>query len=242
MDKEFRDYEEILDQYLTPEEKEEFQNTTEQMVKFLNVKDREDRALKLLGEKYKEEFEILQYCGQKFPDNYFEVNAYSKDYPDLVFKAQVDLQSDIIADTYAVRRTCQNFSDYLNNRFDFSENYFRFYVESYIYYINIPDSKYDFRQLMKDYPKNQFNVYLFLELFDSSKMETLKDSISRLFNDLESFSGDVIVYSLSVSQKKEIEAYLSSRPRIFTDFIWDNEQYCLGKFKIVNGRIKESSI
>ena len=122
-----------------------------------NAKARKKQAAEALEQKYHEKFEVTDYRNAGFMADYYTVQAYADEYPDLLFEASVDIKSGNVMDSYVTKRLCDRLSDKISQNLGILENDYFVFTEAMLGDTLLTDPMVSLEDYMKDGP-NKFTV------------------------------------------------------------------------------------
>ena len=178
---------------------------------------RTKRAKKLLENKYEANFEIMTYRDQQIASNYFTVNAYNSEEPNLIFEANVGISEDFIDDSYVVRKICQRMAETMEDKVSFFVERYRIYVEATALITVLNNPEIEYTDIQEVIPGNRYRVHLFITP-GSDETNITKESLYSLFEGFDLLSGSFNLYNVNLETFKEIETYLDSQPRLYYSF------------------------
>lgn len=201
-------------------------------------------AVKLLNEKYNESFVIDETLSYSLLYKNYTVIAYQKDNPNLLFRAEIDMEEGTIRDNYVVKLLTQDMEDKI------AQNLNNF---SGIYYINVDaghepnfskkeyseNSYITLKEFMEFIPSNKFAVYVHY-VPDKMNPEQVYDSLRVMFNGMEPIGGKIHFYIMNEQELAKVQEYCENNDRIYSDFKEWLKHYKIGIINFENGVMVDS--
>lgn len=202
--------------------------------------DRKNKAEMLLEKKYGEEFTVTEYLGHEVGSDYYTVNAYADNWPDLPFEASPVLDGSGISDDYVSRRVCRKISDRVAENLSGALP-FNFYVHTGIMsgdsVCSDPDVGIEeFATVWEPY--NQFYIYILVDSHNLSDAE-LNNCIMSALSGLSCINGNITVYFADQGTIDFAEKYIKTNTGLYDDyfdFIEHKKKTEYVQYKIENGR------
>lgn len=183
----------------------------------------EELSVRLLQEKYDEEFEIAKYLGRQSMNEYFQVVAFSKDYPELLFEAKVACDGSYVMDEYVASRVCHLAGERIEHNVGALPGYMQIKVEAVSKSIDSDKADMSVQEFMSVKTKNRFAVYL-IYCPSGKDSEKTYQAIVSAFSGLECMSGNIQFYLTDEKILKQAQEYLSETTNIDYEFTEALEQ------------------
>ena len=227
---------------------ETLQNT-EMIENMITPKEMALAAQNALEEKYNEPFEIVETYMQKLLEDYYMVLAYAKAFPELLFRADVDVLTGTVTDTYVMRRICARISEIISENLSKIKEDCFVYTQALFPYTLVDDPSMEPAAYAGLFPGNQFMVFLCVKV-DSvedihrdvivSESENTSQSLHFLqsvdfFCGLEVLKGTLKVYVTDDRLQRKIIDYVSKNVAVYDDFYEMTEDAFRGEFAFEKG-------
>lgn len=178
---------------------------------------RKEQAEKALEQKYQEKFVITEYKDAGFMADYYVVQAYANEYPDLLFQASVDIESGSIMDSYVSKRLCDRISEKISQNIGTLNTDYYVFTEVMFENTLLGNPMATLEEYMKESPENEFVIYIFLDE-KGTEEENVSKSLKNMLNEISGLTGEVALYRVNSEMLTNIEEYLSSHDGIYHDF------------------------
>ncbi len=179
--------------------------------------DKKTAAQKLLEEKYNEEFVVYEYSGQKLFNDYYTVNAYPKNNPELLFTASVDSDNKSLSDTFVSRNVCQKLADRVSRNLDDVSGYVYVSAETQMDEVITDDQDISVEDFINQNPGNDFIVYVIV-VPDEKNPDNLYGKITGMFKNIEMASGGVHLYVCDEELMGKAHQYDLDNAKKFDDY------------------------
>lgn len=178
-----------------------------------NRKEQEEQAVQMLNEKYNEEFQIERYLGQESMNDYYEVLAFSTEYPDILFEAKAARDGSFIMDEYVASRVCRKAEEQMEEQLGGLPGYIQLKVQAVSKSIDSAQADMSMQEFMSLKSNNRFAVYLIYSPaeIDSSKVY---QNLTGMFSGLECMSGNIQLYVTDEKVLKQTQEYLGQRAKV----------------------------
>jgi hypothetical protein len=177
-------------------------------------KEREKLAVRLLGEKYGEEFEVLEVRPISFPFTHFKLICYPVENPGLLFEVRLSLDGKSIHEGYAVQKVCTRLADKLREKVSDEECEVYIRVESVKK--EIPETDMPLDDFLNAYSTNKYRIVLF---YTSSGQREIPETVFKeILDGEERLSGVIRAYCLPEKEYADALAYAESHDRFYMDF------------------------
>lgn len=191
-------------------------------------------AAEALEQKYHEQFEVLA-CkeGGLFKD-YYMVQAYSVEYPDLIFEASIEDKSGAVMDGYVTKRLCDRISEKISQNLGKLENDYYIFTEAMFSESLVADPEILLEEYVKKEPGNEFTIYLCMDKNGASVENIVAASVD-MMNGISGISGSVSIYLLDTELLADIQEYVTSHDTTYAEFDDMTDEARVGCVPFENG-------
>ena len=196
-------------------------------------KEREKLAVKLLGEKYGEDFEVLEVRPISFPFTDFKLICYPAENPGMLFEVRLSPDGKSIREGYAVQKVCTRLAEKLREKVSDEECEVYIRVESLKK--EIPETDMPLDDFLKAYRENRYRIVLFYTA-DGQK-EVPESVFKEMLEGEERLSGVIRSYCLPEKMYADALAYAESHDRLYMDFDEKMKGYDPVDILIENGKM-----
>lgn len=190
---------------------------TELMACVPNRQRYEEQAVQLLQEEYDEEFEIEKYMGHQSMNEYYEVTAFSKKYPEVLFEAKAACDGSYILDEYVASRVCRTVEEQIENNLSGLQGYIQIKVQAISKSIDSNKADMSIQEFMSIKTQNRFVVYLTCSPVKTD-MRQLYQTLSGAFTGLECITGSIKLYITDQEILKQVQKYLEENAKVDYEF------------------------
>ena len=198
-----------------------------------NAKARKKQAAEALEQKYHEKFEVTDYRNAGFMADYYTVQAYADEYPDLLFEASVDIKSGNVMDSYVTKRLCDRLSDKISQNLGILENDYFVFTEAMLGDTLLTDPMVSLEDYMKDGP-NKFTVYLCMNQ-ENANIQNITEALGKLLDGITGIHGSIAFYLMDSELLKNVQEYVTSHDDTYGDFDEMVEDAYIGSTEFENG-------
>ena len=198
-----------------------------------NAKARKKQAAEALEQKYHEKFEVTDYRNAGFMADYYTVQAYADEYPDLLFEASVDIKSGNVMDSYVTKRLCDRLSDKISQNLGILENDYFVFTEAMLGDTLLTDPMVSLEDYMKDGP-NKFTVYLCMNQ-ENANIQNIAEALGKLLDGITGIHGSIAFYLMDSELLKNVQEYVTSHDDTYGDFDEMVEDAYIGSTEFENG-------
>ena len=198
-----------------------------------NAKARKKQAAEALEQKYHEKFEVTDYRNAGFMADYYTVQAYADEYPDLLFDASVDIKSGNVMDSYVTKRLCDRLSDKISQNLGILENDYFVFTEAMLGDTLLTDPMVSLEDYMKDGP-NKFTVYLCMNQ-ENANIQNITEALGKLLDGITGIHGSIAFYLMDSELLKNVQEYVTSHDDTYGDFDEMVEDAYIGSTEFENG-------
>ena len=193
----------------------------------MSSEEHKDLAKDLLEDKYDEEFVISKNLGEGFhldegiekgfmTDEY-SVEAYSEEYPEIIFDATVFPDKSKVSDTYAVKRILYSTARKIEDNLKGLGGDYYVHIIPLVYDTGIDDPEAGIEELVENNDKNSYTVYLLYSPDDEADKTTYQ-YVSNMFQGLECMNGKVSFYVLDRKTLNKAEKYIEENKELYQEF------------------------
>ncbi len=183
---------------------------------FPAAKEQMQEAAQILEDKYHEKFEILSLKQPDLGTNYYSVFAYSVDYPDLVFRADISRDAAISTDEYVCDRVCAQMSEKMEENLQALQDDYSIFTEAMLPGTAITDPNASLKAFLEDGP-NKFYIYVCIAKQEESD-GTISKELSHILDGLEQIDGTLQLYYVDQELLSDIQGYVTSHDKVYTEF------------------------
>ena len=194
------------------------------------------QAEKALEEKYGESFQITNYNGVAFGDDYYTVNAYAEAHPEIPFLAAVDLKSGVVSDPYVTKRLCGRISDKVIGNIAAIKDDIYVFTEAVLDSTLLTDPDISFEDYMQEMPETKFYLHIFINHQTSTKKE-LANELLKVAYCFYKLNGSLCLYTGTEEQINNVREYAESNNELYHEFQTMTDDLYIGTYKIVNGKV-----
>ena len=205
----------------------------------MGIDNRKNRAKELLEEKYGEEFIVTKYLGSPFMTGYFEVEAYPRCNPELLFKAAVDVDGKEVEDQYVSKSICYNTADLIEQNLNGLRGSYFISIIPIAKNTILSNPQASMEDFVKANDKNRFSVYFFYCPDEQVDKETYA-SVCEMFKGLECMSGNIPMYVVEEKLLNQVEDYAGENRAFFNDFKLMTKPFHKGYIPFENGKVTMS--
>lgn len=200
-------------------------------------KEYEQLACSLLEEKYGESFEIENYLGHEWTEDFFEVLVSPTEHPDIFFEAQVKCDGSGLSDEYIEARVCRKVEEQIAENISTLKGYFIVKSHAVIKSIRSNDSDMSISEFVEQIPENSFAVYLHY-CPEQDSAQNVYQALSKTFNHLEMLKGNIQFYITDEKTLKSVQGYFEENSKIYSEYkkILENSHHIIIPFE--NGTIQ----
>ena len=195
---------------------------------------RKREAAEALGNKYQEEFEIISYKAPELLQDYYTVKAYSLDYPNLVFQAEVGVETGDVSDSYVTKRLCSRISEKISRNLGTLETDYYVFTEAMLDETVITDPEVSLADYMAEGPGNRFTVYFCIDK-NGADAGNIALAAAGMFKDLPQMSGSLCIYLAEPELLADIQDYVESHDDTYTEFDEMTDEAYIGSESFENG-------
>lgn len=201
--------------------------------------EREEKAQRLLTEKYNEQFEIVEVVSQRFGENYYDIVAYPESDPDIRFWASIDTGDDYFSDGYVQRCLCTRLADQIQQNLDEFPGYSYVYVTLPKIQPKVEDKDIRLEDYVKLYDGVMFHIYIHLcpnDMNDSGIFENLMKSLKGM----EALDGLLYLYVEDEEMFAKVQSYFEEKVEPDIDYTTLTEDCKIGRYEVQKGVINIS--
>ena len=196
-------------------------------------KERQDLAVKLLGEKYGESFEVLEVRPVRFPFTDFKLICYPADNPGMLFEVGLSPDGKTIREGYAVHKVCARLADKLREKVSDEECEVYIRVESVKK--EIPETDMPLDDFLEAYSTNRYRIVMFYT--SEGQREVPESVLKEMLEGEERLSGVIRAYCLPEKEYADALAYAESHDHFYMDFDEKLKAYAPVDILIENGKM-----
>lgn len=191
-------------------------------------------AAEALEQKYHEQFEVLACKEGGIFKDYYTVQAYSVEYPDLIFEASIEDESGAVMDGYVTKRLCDRISEKISQNLGKLENDYYIFTEAMFAGSLVTDPEILLEEYVKREPENKFTVYLCMDKNGASAENIVSASVD-MMNGISGISGSVSVYLGDAKLLVDIQEYVTSHDTTYAEFDDMTGEARIGSVPFENG-------
>lgn len=182
-----------------------------------NIREQKAQAVQLLNDKYHEDFEIERFLGQESMNDYYEVLAFSTEYPEVLFEARAARDGSYIMDEYVASRVCRKVEQQLEEQLGGLAGYTQVKVQAVSKSIDSAEADMSIQEFMSLKAENKFAVYL---IYSPVQMDPQKvyQTLTGMFTGLECMSGSIQLYVTSEKILQQTQIYLEQTAKVDYEF------------------------
>lgn len=180
-----------------------------------NTDEKKNNAETLLEKKYNEKFSVYEYGGKEPMQDWYTVRAYSIEYPDIIFKAEIDTDNRI-SDNYVQRRVGCALKDTIEESFKDLNGGFVVFATPTTYYTVSTDPDITPEKFNEENPTNDFYICLFFDqsIYDGKQIyEYVKKAVS----ELKDLKGCIEVVLTEGKKIPEIDTYFTRQDDMYSE-------------------------
>lgn len=196
------------------------------------------RAEELLREKYHEDFVVYQYIGQGMLDNFYTINAYSLSHPEMPFNAYVSIGGSSVSDEYFTKILCEKMAHKIMENMAGISGDFYIHIQPMLMSSVESDIQISVKDYLKNNPFNFYTIYMYIDL--KEKMTDLYAKIGDSISKIGMIDGNLILYQMSDEKILEVQEYVDTHTRIYSEHDETTEAYMLGIFEFEKGKFKNT--
>lgn len=176
-----------------------------------------EQAARLLNEKYDEVFVIDKYLGQEHMNDYYEVQAYSENYPAVLFEAKAAKDGSTISDEYVAARVCYTIEKQIQSNIESLPGYMQIDVHAVSNSIDSSDADMTPKQFAELKTKNKYVVYIHYcpQEYDADRVYEV---ILNTMNGLDYLSGRIRFYIVEEEVLSQVQNYLEEYANLYYDY------------------------
>lgn len=174
-------------------------------------------AKELLDKKYNKEFKVLRYRGDKYPEEFFAVDAYEKTHPSMVFEAWISNEEDEVRDSYVVKKACESIRQKIIENLDYYTGDLGIVVLSELLITSLSDDSITYESIHKYLPNNRYGIHLYMNTEDVEGKIEYSD-LKQMLKGLDNISGSISLFRLNEEKKEELIRYVSQRAKIYSSY------------------------
>ena len=194
------------------------------------------QAEKALEEKYGEAFQITNYNGVAFGDDYYTVDAYAEAHPEIPFLASIDLKNGVVSDPYVTKRLCGRISDKVIENIAAIKDDIYVFTEAALDGTLLTDPEISFEAYIQEMPETKFYIHIFIDHQASTKKE-LVNELLKTADGFPQLNGSLCLYFGTEEQLNNIREYAESHNELYREFQTMTDDMYIGTYKIVNGNV-----
>lgn len=202
---------------------------------------RKKQAAEALRKKYNEEFEIVSVREGGMLRDYWTAEAYSVEYPELVFKASIDNESGAIMDSYVTLRLCDRLAKQMSKNIGALENDYYIFVEAMLGDSVLTDPEVTLEDYLADAPGNRFVVNLCIEPIEDSA-KAIASELFHLLDGIQGINGSMKIYLTDVELMEKVQEYVKSHDNTYHDFDEMTQEALIGSVPFENGTFSLTEI
>ena len=198
-----------------------------------NASVRKKQAAEALEQKYHEKFEVTDYRNAGFMADYYTVQAYADEYPDILFEASVDIKSGNVMDSYVTKRLCDRLSDKISQNLGVLENDYFVFTEAMLGDTLLTDPMVSLEDYMKDGP-NKFTIYLCMNQ-ENANIQNIAAALGKMLDGITGIGGSIAFYLMDSELMQNVQEYVTSHDDTYGDFDEMVEDAYIGSTEFENG-------
>ncbi len=198
---------------------DEMKQELDAFVKKNDSKRRCEVAKELLEKKYNKEFEILRYRGDKFPEEYYSVEAYEKKHPSIPFEAWISNQEDEIQDSYVMKMVCESVRNKIIKNLDYFKGNMSVMVfsEELLTSLSNPDIGYE--KIIEEVPNNRYSVHLYCNSECINHYLQYTD-LRNMLRDLNGLKGSINIFQVNENEREKLIEYVNTHVKLYSSY-WE---------------------
>lgn len=197
---------------------------------------RKEKVVDLLHEKYKEEFEIIAYKDTGIFEDYYTVKAYCVNYPDLLFQAYVDIETENITDSYVTKRLMDRVSEKMSLNIGTLENDYFIFIDPVFKDTLLIDPLVSLEDYIKEMPENKYAIYLCIDR-ENLNSKNVVSSLIHMMDGISEMNGTLYIYLPDSSLMAQIQEYVRTNDDIYSDFDKMTKDAYIGFVDFQNGSL-----
>ena len=196
---------------------------------------RED-ASNMLQAKYGETFTVTKYLGKDFKYKYYEVEAYSNNYPDIIFTASIENDLSGMSDSYGTKRLGRTISNTLTEEIKELDTNCYVYTEFVIPDYPVDDPNLTVPEMNNELEQKSVSIYIFLT--EDFGVDEVITTVEKSLLHIPKFKGVLRIFRLSNQEIEEIKEYRNKEIREF-DVEVKMSDCEIGRYRFENSEIVE---
>ena len=205
-------------------------------------RERNEKAERLLEEKYGEQFVIDENRGQQPTDDFYTVIAHSEKYPTILFSAGIGVENDSVSDTYVCERLMARMSNEMSKSMGALKGESYIFVQGFQEYTNYDDPNISLEAFLAEVPAAyDFTVYLNYVPAEGETAEDIYEGASSMVSRITAAKGVVAVYICDEKTLGEIQKYVESHDILYSSYDEIVEDKFAGVIQYDGGRLISSS-
>lgn len=195
---------------------------------------KKQQAAEALEKKYQEEFEIVNCRNAGFAADYYMVQAYAKEYPELLFEASVDNETKSVMDSYVTKRLCNRISEKISWNLAALQTDYYVFTEALIGDTVLTDPMVALEDYMKEAPGNKFTIYLCMDE-QNADAQNIVTVLKNMLDDISGINGSIVFFLPNAELLLKIQEYVVSHDDTYDEFDKMVEDAYIGSVKVENG-------
>lgn len=196
----------------------------------------EELAIKLLNEKYGEEFDIESVQSQSFSGGYYTVVAYPQEDSTLLFQAYINSDGTGVSDNYVTKVLCRNVAEQVAWNLNSLPGIYYIYVEVMHEPLMLDRPGISLKEFMEETPKNKFTINI-CYVPEGADAQEVYLGLTNVFQDMESISGKICLYVMDETNMAWVQEYRETHDQGYDEFEDIMESYFVGLIDFEKGTI-----
>ena len=155
----------------------------------------------------------------------------------MIFEARIKLDEQSVSDSYATHLACQMIKDRISKNMDEIDGDIEIYVEPWIQFLTITDTKIDENTLERVVPNYKLDIHLFFETSER-RANITADDFSKMLCGLEGYKGSINIFVVTKEEEKQIFEYIESRSKLHSSYWKMTKNNYLGRLKFFDGQVQ----
>ena len=177
-------------------------------------KELREKAVRILKEKYHENFEIVSIRVPAFSSGFARAVMAGETYPDLLFRAYIDCEGDGESDTYVTGRVGQKIAEGCREQLQKLRGTYTLFAVPVIADCTLEDAGLSVEDYMQRIPGQSFTLYFFYAPEEDQEPDTgvLASELQNMLLKMPFIHGVVKAYFTSEETLRRVQEYMESVP------------------------------
>ncbi len=176
------------------------------------IKEMREKTLRLLKEKYHEDFELVSIRVPVFSSEYARAAAASERYPDLPFRVFVDCEGDGESDTYVTRMIGHRITENIREQLNGLKGTYGVFAVPVIDNCTIRDAEISVEEYMKTVPEQGFTIHFFYVPEEDGEPDPamLSSELQKTASGIPTIHGTLKLYLTDEKTLAQVQEYMDS--------------------------------